>query len=183
MPRKPAIADMSPAKAKRMRDKIVAVLDARDMAQKDVAARADMDPSTLNRILSPRVLQMPSEHTVRKIAAAIGVDFARLVNDDYGVDDIIDNLPPADVPAEANGDKDENVEEWKRVPPYIACIARILGNEEAIRRIMMNSEREVDDKQLNKAVSTHLAAMVNAVGPMKALRRLIVNPTTGEISL
>lgn len=183
MPRKPAIADMSPAKAKRMRDKIVAVLDARSLSQKDTASRADMDPSTLNRILSPRVLQMPSEYSVRKIAGAIMVDYDKLVDDDYGVDDIIDNLPPTE---EKNGEvvkTDNDMERWRKVPAYIACIASILGPEETVDRLMMNSEREVDDKRLNKAVPSHLAAMVNAIGPIKALRRMIVNPTTGEISL
>lgn len=191
MPRRPAIENVTPAKSKKMRDKIVAVMDARNLSQKEVAAMADVDPSTLNRILSPRVLQIPSENTVRKIADTIGIKFEMLVDGQYGIDDVTEYVklgPPHEVkPVEtANGEHQNGVAahaepEERQLPNYLAAVIHSLGTEEALRRLMNNSE--VAEERAAKPVPQYFAAMIEAIGPLKALRRLLVDPNTGEVSL
>jgi hypothetical protein len=59
----------------------------------------------------------------------------------------------------------------------------MVGVNEAVRRMVVNADREQDEASGCGPIPEYLAKMVEAIGPLRALKRILVKPETGEVSL
>lgn len=194
MARFPSIENLSEAKIQLLKKKVVAAIKERNLVQRKVAEKAGVAATSLNRILNAQNPRFTSEHTAKNLARAIGLPYEVLIDEDYDVDAVVKYIRDRQglAPVEANGDASHVVEPADRpqypdakrtIPPYVSHVICRVGIDESVRRLILNADKDVVEATGCGPLPDYLVKMVEAIGPLRALKRILVKPETGEVSL
>lgn len=193
MARLPSIENLSEAKIQLLKRKVIAAIKERNLVQRKVAEKAGVAATSLNRILNPRNPRFTSEYTAKNLARAIGLPYDVLVDEDYDEEATVRYIRDRSTPHATNGEANHDAEDPSArpeypdaspsIPPYVSQVICLVGVDESVRRLLLNADRAIVESSGCGPIPEYLAKMIEAIGPLRALKRILVKPETGEVSL